>query len=315
VGIELRGGDTVAADTVIAAGGRSLPIERWLTAIGADTPASEAEACGSNCYTRYFRLRDSGEHSATRQLRFHHEPGYGVAELIGADNGTFACELAMPTADRDFHQLRDVSAWTAAAGSVAPWREWLDPERSKPITPGIDIMGQERNTLRHFVRNGQPLALSVHAIGDARCQTDSLFAWGCGNALLSAIALADAIAAHPDDPHDQALALEAAIQHELSGRYTHSRDRNRAFALAANGQQPDQTPTRVIDDVMYPAIKHDPEVYRAVMRWELQLDGADALSDNQPIIQLAHSVQQESPHDADDFPTRDELVAAVRSAS
>ena len=58
------------------------------------------------------------------------------------------------------------------------WQEWIDPERSQPITPGVDVMGNERNTLRQFVEDDRPRALGVHVIGDARCQTDSLFAWG-----------------------------------------------------------------------------------------------------------------------------------------
>ena len=68
-----------------------------------------------------------------QKLVFHDEDeAEGVAELIGADNGTFATEIAMPTADRDFHALRDPATWMAAARSVPPWREWLDPQRSEP---------------------------------------------------------------------------------------------------------------------------------------------------------------------------------------
>ena len=315
VGVQLRDGGDVA-DVVVVAGGRSLPIGRWLAETGGDAPRSESEACGSNCYTRYFRLRDPAEMTATRQLRFHHEPGYGVAELIGADNGTFATEIAMPTADRDFHALRDPATWMAAARSVPPWREWLDPQRSEPITPTVDVMGQERNTNRRFTREGHPLALGVHVIGDARCQTDSLFAWGCGNALLAAAALTDAIRDHADDPHSQAVALEDAVETELYGRFVHSRERDRTTMQRLSGGEPArESVTRVIDEVLYPATKHDAVVYRAVARWELQLDPAGAIADNHEIIQRAQSIANQPPGEPDGFPSRDELVAAIRAAT
>jgi 2-polyprenyl-6-methoxyphenol hydroxylase-like FAD-dependent oxidoreductase len=312
VGVRLRDRPGDAADVVVVAGGRSLPIGRWLSEIGCDAPWAESEACGFNCYTRYFRLRDPAERTATRKLRFHHEPGYGVAELVGADNGTFATEIAMPTADRDFHALRDPATWMAAARSVPPWREWLDPQRSEPITPTVDIMGQEQNTNRRFTGEGHPLALGVHVIGDARCQTDSLFAWGCGNALLAATALTDAIADHADDPHSQAVALEDGVETELFGRFVHSRERDRLAMRRLSGEEPaDATVTRIIDEVLYPATKHDAVVYRAVTRWELQLDPADAIADNHELIQRAQSIADQPPDEPDRFPSRDELVAAI----
>jgi 2-polyprenyl-6-methoxyphenol hydroxylase-like FAD-dependent oxidoreductase len=316
VGVELRDGPGVGADVTVVAGGRSLPIVRWLSEIGCEAPRTESDPCGFNCYTRYFRLRDPAEKTATRQLRFHHEPGYGVAELIGADNGTFATEIAMPTADRDFHALRDPAIWMAVARSVPPWREWLDPQRSEPITPTVDIMGQERNTNRQFAWDGRPLALGVHVIGDARCQTDSLFAWGCGNALLAATALTDAVAGHAHDAVSQALVLEDAVETELYGRYVHARERDRTTMQRLSGNEPpSHSVTRIIDEVLYPATKRDNVVYRAVMRWELQLDPANALADNHEVIQRARSITAQPFDESDGFPSREELVVAIRGAT
>ena len=157
-------------------------------------------------------------------------------ELWGADNRTFAAEIAVPVADRPMKRLRETALWTAAAMVLPEGPEWITPERSQPISPAVEVMGQERNTLRRFVSDGRPLALGVHVIGDARCQTDSLFAWGCGNALMAAAALADAIADHPADADAQALALADSVDAELAGRYAYSVARNRASARSLRGE-------------------------------------------------------------------------------
>ncbi len=215
----------------------------------------------------------------TTQLTFHHEQGPVVGELIGADRRTFTTELSVPIADPEFRRLREPAVWTEAVGAVDQWREWLDPERSQPISPAVEIMGQERNVIRSFADDDQPLALGVHVIGDTRCQTDSLFAWGCGNAMTTATALVDAIAEHPHDQHAQALALEHQVRAELATRFHHSRARNRANPRRRLGRatRPKRCRHYAIDNLLYPASRHDAEVYRAVNRWELQLDPADAL--------------------------------------
>ena len=86
--------------------------------------------------------------------------------------------------------------------------DWLDDERSTPIGP-VAAMGQERNLLRRFVIDGRPIALNLHVIGDTRCQTNSHYAWGSGNALAGAASLSDVLAEHAGDPEAQALAFEA----------------------------------------------------------------------------------------------------------
>ena len=78
-------------------------------------------------------------------------------------------------------------------------------------------MGGERNTLRQFLRDGRPAALGVHVIGDARCQTNSAYAWGSRHALEAACAVRDVIAEHGDDPEAQALALDQRLAPELAG--------------------------------------------------------------------------------------------------
>ena len=84
--------------------------------------------------------------------------------------------------------------------------------------------------LRHFVADGRPVALGLHVIGDARCQLDSLYAWGSGVALASAVTLVDLLAEHPGDHEAQALAFEERLGAEIRGRHELSLARDRAAA-------------------------------------------------------------------------------------
>jgi 2-polyprenyl-6-methoxyphenol hydroxylase-like FAD-dependent oxidoreductase len=308
----------IPADVVVVSGGRSVPVARWFGAIGANAPAEQSQSCGSACYTRYFRTLAEDDDAATDTgPTIHRDPGYLLYEVWGADNHTFACEIAVPVSDRPLKLLRDEATWMAAAAAMPEWQEWIDPNRSQPITPGVDVMGNERNTLRRFVADDRPLALGVHVIGDARCQTDSLYAWGCGNALMAAAAVSDAVTEHAADAEAQALFVAAAVDDELEGRYAYSaaRDRARERALRAEPRW-DATNTGIglIDGVLLPAADHDADVYRAVYRWDLQLDAAADLELNAAVVERARRTVgpfTEPPLDTDGIPTREQLLDAI----
>lgn len=312
----------ISADVVVVSGGRSVPVARWFEAIGATAPREQAESCGSACYTRYFRMlnADNDDPRIDTGPTIHRDPGYLLYEVWGADNHTFACEIAVPVSDRPLKRLRDEATWMAAAAAMPEWQEWIDPERSQPITPGVDVMGNERNTLRRFVEDDRPLALGVHVIGDARCQTDSLYAWGCGNALMTAAAVADAIAEHPTDEEAQALSVAAVVDEELEGRYAYSVARNRARDRALRAEPRWDTMSTgigLIDGVLLPAADHDPDVYRAVYRWDLQLDPAKDLEMNTAVIARARKSvgdSTEPPLDTEGIPSRDQLLEAINGA-
>jgi flavin-dependent dehydrogenase len=314
-GVAVRGGAGIAADVVIVSGGRSLPIRRWYEAIGATLPPERSGGCGCICYTRYFRIkhRVGEDDTVTAQLTSHVDPGYAVGEMIGADRGTFTVELIVPVDDPAFRVLRDVDSWMAAARSVPGWREWIDPARAEPITAGVAIMGQEHNIYRRFVEEGRPPALGVHVIGDARCQTDSLFAWGCANAMFTAAALVDVLAEHAGDPEAQALALESRVDSELHGRFEYAQSWDQAWHQARHGDGPDPARrSRTVDDIIIPAVDQDTKVLRGFRRWELQLDPVDQLEQDRSIIDRAQSVATPSK-DPEPFPARDQLLAAISS--
>jgi 2-polyprenyl-6-methoxyphenol hydroxylase-like FAD-dependent oxidoreductase len=55
VGVRTRDHSTIAAQSVILAGGRHVPVAAWLRAIGAVEPSESSEGSGQLWYCRYFR--------------------------------------------------------------------------------------------------------------------------------------------------------------------------------------------------------------------------------------------------------------------
>jgi hypothetical protein len=160
-------------------------------------------------------------------------------------------------------------------------------------------------------------------IGDARCQTNSAYAWGSRHALAAACAVRDVIAEHGDDPEAQAMALERRLGPELAGRFEHSRQFDQAWHRASRGEPEWGT----VDDgpglmakVLTPAAEHDAEVFRAVMRWHLQLDPVGAIYANREVVERARAVMAATPPAAmqPSRPGRDDLLeiaaAGVRVA-
>jgi 2-polyprenyl-6-methoxyphenol hydroxylase-like FAD-dependent oxidoreductase len=316
VGVQTRDHGAVGAASVVIAGGRLAPIGRWLEAIDARPPEETAEGCGLVCFTRFFRInREAGEdHRVSTRLTVEGSLGFMTYEIFGADRGTFCVELIPPAWDHDLRELRHEDAHMAVARTLPESTGWLEPARATPIGP-VAAMGQERNTLRRFTRDEHPIALGLHVIGDARCQTNSLYAWGSCNALAGAAALVDVLIEHPGDAEAQALDLEGRIGEELAGRHAYAVARDRALQRSYRGEprwEDTDHDREVILRTVIPAAQQDAEVFRAVTRWELQLDPADALERNTAPIERARTLATtRKTTDGASTPTREALLETV----
>jgi 2-polyprenyl-6-methoxyphenol hydroxylase-like FAD-dependent oxidoreductase len=228
-GVRTAHGEEIRAETVVISGGRSLPIQRWLEEIGAQPAAEESEACGFRWYTRYFRLRPrDGEdpilaacYATLNDLR------YLIYDVFGADQGTFCVEIAVPNWDHELHGLHREATFMAVAQTLPGAKEWVAPERSTPIGP-VAAFGGEYNMLRRFCRDGRPLALGLHVIGDARCTTNNIYAWGAKIAFAQAVDLADILVQFVGDSLAQFRAFEERWANELADIYRLSLERDRA---------------------------------------------------------------------------------------
>jgi hypothetical protein len=263
------------------------------------------------CFTRYFRLtRRAGEdHRVSRRIAVARDLGFLYYEIVGADRSTFCVELIPPVGDRALRGLRHEAVHLAVARRLPGAEEWLDPRRSIPIGP-IAAMGQERNLLRSFHADGRPLVLGLHVIGDTRCQTNSLYAWGSHLALASAATLADVLAEHPRDPEAQALAFEARISDEIAGRHALASARDAAAQRRRRGAAPwaGADPTlALIHETVIPAADRDGEIFRAVNRWQLQLDPVSALTSDPAILDRARALST-----YDGAPAADEMAGPNR---
>jgi 2-polyprenyl-6-methoxyphenol hydroxylase-like FAD-dependent oxidoreductase len=182
-------------------------------------------------------------------------------------------------------------------------------------------MGQLRNALRRFVVDGRPVALGLHVVGDALCHTNPVLGWGISLALTQAYALADLVERHVGDPYAQALAFDARTWEEAQTCYRASaeidRSRTREWRGDVSGPPTEDDWPRFMRLVLLPASTKDPVVFRAVRRSMLLLDAPGALQHDRAVIARARAIAAATAPDGTDHvlnPTRDELLAAMRSA-
>jgi hypothetical protein len=130
------------------------------------------------------------------------------------------------------------------------------------------------------------------------------------------------IAEHPADDEAQALALAAVVDAELADRYAYSVARDRAHERVRRGEpkwDTMETGTGLIDGVLLRAADHDADIFRAVWRWDLQLDAANHLETQHDLIERARTLlgddaHTEPPIDTDGIPSREQLLEAMATA-
>jgi hypothetical protein len=92
--------------------------------------------------------------------------GYMKFGIFPGDSGIFSITLAAALDDDPLRAILHEGPFEAAARALPATREWIDPARSEPVTD-VRAMAKLVNRRRRFVRDGEPLALGVFAIGDA----------------------------------------------------------------------------------------------------------------------------------------------------
>jgi hypothetical protein len=234
VGLHTTGGESLPATRVVVATGRNTALDRWLDAIRVPRPEERSDPAGLLWYTRFRAIElEAGEGpQVALELRFQSHVGPIEVQAWGADSATFCIEFGVPAWRRELRVLRHASVHDAACAlleEVAPWIA-----RSRPIDD-ITAMGQDRNAVARFCRDGVPIVRGLHVLGDARAKTNNLYAWGIGLAVQQAIALAESIDQYPDDDVSQAQAFEARVGEELELRHALAVRRDRARAAQYGG--------------------------------------------------------------------------------
>jgi flavin-dependent dehydrogenase len=190
----------------------------------------------------------------------------------------------------------------AAANAIPTVRRWLEPTRSEPVTDVYGMSGL-RNRRKVFVRDGQPVALGVHAIGDAAIHSNPLYGRGCTLALVHAYLAADAIREHGDDAHAVALALAKGTRREIDPWYRSAvmqdREAREVAAAVRRGEDPlaapaSSDPSKPVDprafmrsvlrDGLLPALRTDSVVVRAFLRNFNLLDTPESILSNGDVM-------------------------------
>jgi len=305
VGVRARraegGAETLRADLVIDASGRRSAIGAWLAAIGAGEIEDESEDCGIFYSSRFYRLRPGAE-EPPRDGPIGADLGYMKFAVFSGDSRIFSVTLAASPEDDPLRAVLRPGPFEAAANAIPSVARWIEPARSEPITDVFGMAGL-RNRRRSLLRDGRPVALGVHAIGDALIHSNPLYGRGCTLALVHAYLLADALREHGDDAEAMALALAAATKREIEPWYRAAKMQDReARAVAAavrRGEDPSAAavssdPTKPVDprafmrsvlrDGLLPALRTDAVVVRAFLRNFNLLDTPDSLLANGDVM-------------------------------
>lgn len=195
VGVRLGGGSQLGADAVVASTGRRDGVVGWLGEHGIAV-AEEEHPTGTIYLSRFYRR--GGEPSAPIGYLGGRRAGVGFV-VAGADNGTYSATLAVDATDAELRaHLLEPHRFEA----VLPLFREMEPvvrAGGTPITP-VQVMGGLVNRIRRFCdADGGPLASGFFAIGDAHTCTNPVYGRGSSLAVLQAVLLADALAAHPAD--------------------------------------------------------------------------------------------------------------------
>jgi 2-polyprenyl-6-methoxyphenol hydroxylase-like FAD-dependent oxidoreductase len=336
-GVRARVGDerrTIDADLVVDASGRRSRLPRWLVEMGTPEVEKEEEECGIFYCSRFYRLRP-GALAPAGQGVVGADLGYMKFGIFPGDAGIFSITLAASLDDDPLRAILHEGPFEAAARALPATREWIDPARSEPVTD-VRAMAKLVNRRRRFVREGEPLALGVFAIGDAAICSNPLYGRGCALAFVHAWEFEDALRAHAGDSRGLALAFDGATRREIEPWYRAARDQDResreiaaaqargesiSGALVAQPGQPVDPKAflrSVFRDGLIPALRSDIQVVRAFLRAFNLLVPPDALMKDPDVIARVLAAwrgrDQRAPA-AMPGPARSEMVELLQRAA
>jgi 2-polyprenyl-6-methoxyphenol hydroxylase-like FAD-dependent oxidoreductase len=324
-GVRLDDGSEITADLTVLSGGRRADAPDWLSAIGAAAVAEKVDDSGIVYFSRFYRLL-AGFEWPPRTGTIGGDLGYLKYGVFVGDNNTFSITLAVSTDDDSLRSvLDDTDVFDHVARSLVATAPYLDG-RAEAITE-VHKMAGLMNRWRDYVPGGEPVALGVHVIGDARLCTNPLYGRGCSTSFWHAHLLADAVAAHPTDTRAQAVALDAATRTHLYPWYQASvradRDARRVAGriLAGEGDRTDDDPAApmraIFRDGLLPALRSDAHVLRAFFRNFNLLTAPDALLTDADVMSRVLAVYQDRenrPAEPVLGPRRTELVQMIETS-
>jgi 2-polyprenyl-6-methoxyphenol hydroxylase-like FAD-dependent oxidoreductase len=124
-------------------------------------------------------------------------PGYWAIAFLH-DNRTFSVSLVHDGTDHRMRELRQAAVFEAAVSEIPSLNEWIEPQRSYPITPVL-TGGRLYNSYRGQLDAGRPVLPGLISVGDAVCTTTPLAGRGVALAFLQARTLLRLLDEHGRD--------------------------------------------------------------------------------------------------------------------
>ena len=264
--------EEVNADIVVDASGRTTIFVDFLRENGL-TIEEETSPAGILYFTRHYRLRDGQDEPPRDMIPGAGDLGYIKYGVFAADNRHFSITLAVPEIESELRLATlKPDTFDAICRQIPGMARWIDPVRAEPVTK-VFGMGNLHNVWRHFVRDGEPVALNFFAVGDAALRTNPLYGRGCSSAVMHAHILGEVLDTIAD-PRERAIAFDKRTQRNLRPFWDAIRKQDiGAIRRAKNEQIPGYKPrlkARLIksfaEDAVGPATRSSVDVYRAIMR-------------------------------------------------
>jgi 2-polyprenyl-6-methoxyphenol hydroxylase-like FAD-dependent oxidoreductase len=203
-------GDSVAADLVVDASGRSSAMTAVLAKAGVVVPQQQATV-GFRYYTRFFRSAD-GALPAQLPWPNSHQDGITILTAPG-DNHTWSVTLVASGRDQAMRVLSDTDTWNRALALYPDAAHWGNGE---PITR-VSAMGGTESRHRRLVVGDRPVATGIVLLGDAWATIDPQFGTGMTMGIRHAVMLRDVLALlGADDLVEVALRLDALTEGSLT---------------------------------------------------------------------------------------------------
>ncbi|MCI3135625.1 FAD-binding protein [Phenylobacterium aquaticum] len=271
-GVVLESGETLTADLVVDAAGRTSDACEQLTALGAAV-GEVSETAGILYFTRHYRLRPGQAEPPRGKSPASGDLGFMKFGVFPADNGCFSITICVPEIEMEMRKaIVDPATFDALCRQIPGMEPWIDPERSEGVSR-VFGMGDLHSRWRDLVKDGRPAATGFFAIGDSLVRTNPLYGRGCSFAAVSAYALRDTLN-ETADAVARALLFHDKIQAEIRPYYDNMLEQDRAaIRRARHALTPGYRPNlrakvlkSFLEDGVNIAVRSDPGLMREALR-------------------------------------------------
>jgi 2-polyprenyl-6-methoxyphenol hydroxylase-like FAD-dependent oxidoreductase len=307
IGLDVDG-ETVPAELVLDASGRSSPVTRDL-----GERSGFGGACGVAYVDRLYRLRPGAAPGPLVSPIAYEGNFDGFQVLVFPhERGVFSTVIMRPSHDAELKLLRHDRAYDAACAAIPALAAWTDPSRAEPLAsvfPGGSLLNHYRSQRRV---DGTPLLRGLVVVGDAVATTTPNFGRGVTLALMQAERLLAEVDAHGGDLDDVRDSFDAWSTEEIAPWVRDHVDMDTARLARWAGQDVDLSEP-LPSDLVLAAARQDSVIADALPPYLSMVAGPASLDPLQPAARAVYETGWRPAYA--EGPTRDELARIVSSAA